>query len=178
MKKSKNIPHQKRKTNFVFLFMVLISMGGTFSNDKTLLPVLNMQNQSLIKIIDSIIQHEKKCDYYNENLLFSIHLQEISEGSLDIQIESIGNKIVQLGNEKGCIEHKGHLFFVSGVVNSDLFSKTRKTKNITYYEPKSGMNPKTEEPILDVIEEDRFSIWVYNYVDDDFTLDSHHTNCD
>lgn len=162
---------------FAIVLVTVCSMGSFPQNNKDTLDVLSIENQDLAKIFDKVIHHEKKCDYYNDSLFFSVHLQE-KEGSLNVQIEPIGNRKIQLGNEKGCIEHQGHLFFVEGKnLDSTLFSITGKSKNIIYYKSENLIDSKTGEAILDVIEDDSFSIWVYRYVNQSFVLENHHTFC-
>lgn len=151
---------------------------GNIPNNNNSLDVLNITNQDLPKILNIVVQHEKKCDYYNDSLLFSIHLQ-IIEGVLSVQIESIGNRKIQIGNEKGCLEHQGHLFFISGKhLDSTLFSISGENKSITYYEPKDQIDSETGEPILDIIEDDSYSTWIYRYANKRFVLTNHHTFCE
>lgn len=169
---------EKIMLNGFIIFFLLACSIKSMSNNNDSLNIFNIKNQDLIKIIDAAIRHEKNCTYYNDSLLFSIHLQEI-EGSLNLQLESIGNKKIQLENEKGCIEYQGHLFLVTGTnLDSTLFSNSGRTNTINYYKPKDKIDRKTGKPIFDIIEDDSFSVWIYRYVENHFVLDSYYTYCD
>jgi hypothetical protein len=145
---------------------------------KDCLSLLQIKNEKLTIILDSIINHEMTCDYYSPGLILSIHLQVI-DGTNIVQIETIGLEIFRIGDEKGYFEHRDHLFLVSGAyLDESLFVKTDKKKSITYFQPNNNDSVESDKLILDIIEDDSFSFWVFEYINGDFIFQEIHTYCE
>ncbi len=133
--------------------------------------VLQITNERLLPILDSIIQHEKKCVYYSSDLVFSIHRQAVNDSIAEFQIGGIGSMLVDLGEDyyKGCFEHKGHTFLVVGQdVDTTIFADTDEQKEFRIY--KTDWVTDRGETVLIDFEDDQFSYWVYHYLDSSFYL--------
>ncbi len=133
--------------------------------------VLKITNENLLPILDSIIQHEKKCVYYSSDLVFSIHRQAVNDSIAEFQIGGIGSMLVDLGEDyyKGCFEHKGHTFLVVGQdVDTTIFADTDEQKEFRIY--KTDWVTDRGETVLIDFEDDQFSYWVYHYLDSSFYL--------
>ena len=169
-----------RMLKIFFLFISLFSysiLSAKKLPSADSLRVLGIKNNELVHILDSIIEHEKKCDYYDSDMYFWIHFQSLGDTSI-VQFEAGFNK-VKIGDEQGCFDHAGHLVFVCGeYLDKTIFFVTNKKKKYDYYNPKEKYNDTTEQLILDIIEDDTFSVWIYYYVNNNFTLKKMHTFCD
>lgn len=134
--------------------------------------VLRITNEDLLPILDSIIRHEKNCEYYSPDLYFSIHKRVVNDTIAEFQIGGIGSLLVDLGRDyyKGCFEHEGHIFFIVGQeLDPTLFTNTNEKKEFSFF--KSGWVTDKGEIILLDIEDDRFSYWIYDYVDGVFCFE-------
>ena len=58
-----------------------------------------------------------------------------------------------------------------------LFKKTNRKKTIEYYEPNERIDPISGEVCLDIIEDDRFTFWLYAYFDEKFYFQGLHSYC-
>ena len=129
-----------------------------------------LKNKELAQILDSIILHEKKCSYYNKDLLFSIRISVKQAFSFELKIEADEKKMIKLPEEFGFIIHGGHLFFLLGKeeeVKCVFFSPTIKTKLIEYkFDPE-------EWTFFD----DSYSMWIYEYINNKFIFVDKSTLC-
>lgn len=132
---------------------------------KGFMPIVKVKDSTLLLIIDSLIDFEKRCEYYKPDLKFSVFLHMDST----VTIESMDDRIYEGEPNKGCFTYHGHLFIVGGKkLNENLFTKTGKKKIITYYKPSN----KDLSP-----EDDSYTMWVYKYMKGKFTLVGRHTFC-
>jgi len=70
----------KKVLKFFITFMLCINSVNVFAQyiEKQIdLYHLSFENKNLTTILDSIILHEKKCNYYDCNLLFSFRYTKI-----------------------------------------------------------------------------------------------------
>jgi hypothetical protein len=163
-----------------FIFIVLISIFSSISlyscNTQRIdsLHAISITNKNLFTILDSIISHEKQCDYYNEGLVFNVFVTVRNKSYSDIQIGAIGNDIIRVGNELGCFMYRDHLFIVKGKQEVEtLFSILKKYIQIDIYESK-----KEEDVItIDIFEDDSYSYWNYYYQDNIFIFESKYSMC-
>lgn len=173
------------KTTLIHIFAIFIALfvsSNTLAlkkSSKDCLSLIQIKNEKLTIILDSIIYHEMACDYYRPDLMFSIHTQ-IIENTNALMIGAIGFSTIKLGNEQGYFEYRGHSFIVYGQHLDDaFFAKTDKRKAFAFYKPHNCSGKvESNELILDVIEDDSFSFWVYEYIDGDFIFQAIHTYCD
>ena len=140
------------------------------------LKLIQIKNEKLAIILDSIVNHELTCDYYRPGLMFSLNIRIEGETKI-VQIESIGFEKVMIGDEQGCFEFREHLFFVCGAyIDETLFAKTDKKKKFLFYKPNKF--PDANKLILETIEDDSFSFWIYEYTDGDLIFQIKHTFCE
>lgn len=133
---------------------------------KAPLSVVEIKDSTFITIIDSLIDFEKRCDYYKPDLLFSVFLHMDST----VQVGAMEGRISEGAPNLGCFTYRGHLFVVGGrELNKDIFAVTDKKKTITYYEP-------SEKDVFQ--EDDSYTYWYYKYINGRFTLKSRHTFCE
>ncbi|MBR0501257.1 MAG: hypothetical protein IJJ72_09730 [Bacteroidales bacterium] len=167
----------KRKTIlFVLLFIVVFStFCYLFKSDNNsrvgYVSILQIKNKSLLSILDSIISHEKQCAYYSPELIFSIHSQVVNDITTEYQVGAIGSWLVDHGGNqyKGCFEYKRHWFFVEGQdLDSTVFKTTAEKKEFIFF--KSDEKTREGDLILNVIDDDTFSFWIYDYTDNVFLL--------
>jgi hypothetical protein len=133
------------------------------------LTILQIRNEHLLPILDSIISHEKHCDYYTPKLYFSIRSQTINDTIIEFQIGALGSMLVELGDShyKGYFKHNGHCFFVEGQeLNETVFIKSNQRKAFVFY--KSEEITSDGKILLRVFEDDTYSFWIYHYIDGDF----------
>ncbi len=162
---------------FIALGLSLCSLSLKNLSDDTL-ELLEVKNEKLTTILDNIISHERGCDYYNPDLIFTIHSQFINDANI-LLIGSIGIETTRLGNELGCFEYQGHLFIVYGHrFDNTLFVATNKRKKMSYHIPVKDKCIENLELILEIIEDDTFSFWYYEYNEGDFVFLEKSTYCD
>jgi hypothetical protein len=132
--------------------------------------VLQIKNENLLPILDSIISHEKHCVYYTPNLYFSIRSRMMNDTISEFQIEAFGSILIEPADHyRGCSEYNGHWFFVVGQeLNETVFIKTNQRKTFVFHKPEEITSDG--KILLRVIEDDTFSFWIYHYVDDEFFL--------
>jgi hypothetical protein len=164
--------------SFILSLTVLFLCSFMGNDDKIDYPldVVCVKKQNLLVILDSIIDSEKKCDYYSSDLLFSISILNDN----NILIGSIGDRIVDPDSKDGCFEYKDHLFFVSNIDNR-FFKKTRKKRNYVFSKSLTEFDEEGNLLVVDADEwfqNDSYSYWYYTYKDDSFVFESKSTYCD
>jgi hypothetical protein len=166
------------KKEILLLLFIFFAMNVFAKHYKNYTDSLNIEDIGLILILDSIISHEKDCDYFNENLIFVIRLHTNKN---EILIGSIGNRVFYNGEQLGCFVYQNHLFVVEGkLLDTTLFKKTGKKKYNIFSKSRTGYNKKTKEWFLDAdaFQDDSYSYWYYFYKDGEFTFDSKSTYCE
>jgi len=133
------------------------------------LAILQIKNEKLIPILDSIISHEQQCVYYTPELHFSIHSRRVNDTIIEFQIEAFGLLIEPADYNKGCFEHNGHWFFVTGQeLNESIFIKTNQRKKFLFH--KDHYYKSDGQLVLVLIEDDTYSMWIYHYIACNFVL--------
>ena len=165
--------------NCAFCFLIKTENDGRHGK----VEILQIQNECLLPILDSIIIHEKKCTYYTPELIFSIHSRIVNDTTTEYNIGSIGSWLVDFGDNqcyKGCFEHRGHWFVVEGqVLDSTVFKKTSEKKDFVFYKPEG--ETENGKIILYLIDDDTYSFWIYDYSDNMFIFKEMYDpycNCD
>ncbi len=128
-----------------------------------LLKNLEIQNRQLTPILDSIVNHEKKCDYYSCKLTFTINVKS-STFYPSFTIESISDRNLALSLEPyGYFYKKGHLFIVDGDMSNELFAKQEESKKFKFLEYDTSFEEYDSEGrrILRVVTDDSFTMWEY-----------------
>jgi hypothetical protein len=139
---------------------------------------LNINDQNLSTILDSIVLFEKKCSYYDSKLLFSFSVRK-SDDNFFIIVESQKNINILLPLGKyGYFYHKNHLFFVGGDNCEDLFSTCGEKRIFKYLEYDSNYQPKDGKKIIYFFNDDSFSQWQYWYINKELLLEGKSTFCE
>jgi len=125
------------------------------------LPVLNIVNDRLYNILDSLIINDRKCDFYDSNLVYTIHIKK--EKYFDLIQFSSNHKLIKLGKELGCFTYNNHTVLVSGDNNEKLFRITKRKVYFKYYKPSGGIDARGNV-IIDIYEDDTNTQWNYKYV--------------
>jgi hypothetical protein len=160
------------KKEILLLLLIFFATNVFAKHHKNYTDSLSIENDDLILILDSIIIHEKGCDYFNENLIFVIRLHTNKN---EILIGSIGNRIFYNGDQLGCFIYQNHLFVIEGdIIDSTLFKKTGKKKHNVFSKSRTGYNKKTKEYFLDAdaFTNDFYSYWYYSYKKGEFIFDA------
>lgn len=153
----------------IFLCPLLKEENGTKIEE--CLTILQIKNEKLMPILDTILEHESYCDYYTQDLYFFIHDKIINDTIIEFQIGVYGSILIESGDDyyKGCFEYKGHWFFVTGEeLNETVFIKTDQKKVFVFHKP--GEITSDGKVILRVIEDDTYSFWIYHYCNNVFLL--------
>jgi hypothetical protein len=138
--------------------------------------VIKISNKALYVILDSIIEHEKRCDYYSSNLLFDIMILDEK-----ILIGSIGERIKKSKSIIGCFFYKNHLFFVDAkCLNKDLFYETEYKLQYPFTISQTRIDSKTKVMFIDTLDmqNDSYSYWTFIYKNNNFVLYEKSTYCE
>jgi hypothetical protein len=148
---------------------------------------LSFENKNLTTILDSIILHEKKCNYYDCNLLFSFRIQEFEDNYISIVIESNNSIDLLLGLDPyGFFYYKNHMFIVVGDSLEELFSICGQKVSFKYLEEDLDyiieQNTKRKYDKNTIIElyfiiDDSFSQWSYIYINGEFIFEGKSSFC-
>lgn len=141
---------------------------------------LEIQNHQLTPILDSIVSHEKKCDYYNCKLTFIINVKT-STFNPSFTIESISDRNLAFGLEPyGYLYHKSHLFIVDGDISEELFARQVESKKFKFLEYDTSFEEYDSEGrrILRVVTDDSFTLWEYQISRDKVVFVSGYSLCE
>ena len=145
--------------------------------------LLEVCDSILLSNLDRFVEFEKQCEYYSPELVFLIFIHPQEDYYL-IDIAS-DNGLGIMDDEDiiyGGFIYKGHYVEVSTnkYVNVSLkkkfFKRTNQTKEVKRYKPFDGFD-KMGNLILESIEDDSFSFWVYQYSNNEFFLKEMYTYC-
>ena len=142
----------------LFCFSIFIAKSDNHRKEDTLV-VLKIVNTKFQTIIDNLLIHEKKMDYYNSDLVFYIDVQHRK----GITLLSVGstNKIMKSGYEIGCLTIKGKFFIVSSNCETNLFKNTQFKMKYNFYIPIESRKIDSEGVIIDIYEDDSYTQWNY-----------------
>jgi hypothetical protein len=180
----------KKVLKFFITFMLCINSVNVFAQyiEKQIdLYHLSFENKNLTTILDSIILHEKKCNYYDCNLLFSFRIQEFEDNYISIVIESNNSIDLLLGLDPyGFFYYKNHMFIVVGDSLEELFSICGQKVSFKYLEEDLDyiieQNTKRKYDKNTIIElyfiiDDSFSQWSYIYINVEFIFEGKSSFC-
>ena len=160
------------------LFFCMVCFGQ-HTNEKIELKKLKLFDKGLCKIIANSIKHEKKCDYYSDDLIFTISVNK-SESGVSLIIETIEDKNIALGLKPvGYFKKENHLFLVDGYDWNKFFASSNQKKEFRYvkYDP-TYQEPNSEKIIVHYFTDDSFSQWEYVYNDGNFKLKNKSKSCE
>src|SRR5690606_33311886 len=93
---------------------------------------LEVKSEQFKKILNFIILYEKNCEYYTQDTVFIIDINQIASESF-INIEAINDKNLALASAPfGFLYHNKHMFFIKGDKSSNLFFDTKIKKLFDY----------------------------------------------
>ena len=144
---------------------------------------LSFENNNLTTILDSIILHEKKCNYYDCNLLFSFRIQKFEDNDILIVIQSNNSIDLLLGIDPyGFFYYKNHMFIVFGDSLQELFSICGQKVSFKYLEEDLDYILKRTDDKNIITEiyfiiDDSFSQWSYLYLDGEFIFEGKSSFC-
>ncbi|MBK6934008.1 MAG: hypothetical protein RBQ75_07585 [Bacteroidales bacterium] len=180
----------KKVLKFFITFMLCINSVNVFAQyiEKQIdLYHLSFENKNLTTILDSIILHEKKCNYYDCNLLFSFDVQKFEDNYISIVIESNNSIDLLLGLDPyGFFYYKNHMFIVDGDSLEELFSICGQKVSFKYLEEDLDyiieQNTKRKYDKNTIIElyfiiDDSFSQWSYIYINGEFIFEGKSSFC-
>ncbi len=125
---------------------------------------------NLYIILDSVIFFEKKCDYYNDSLLFTIDINKRNFCNLQISsYNNIDNAFDFFKPILGYFYYKNHLFIVYDTDIKTLFEITHKIKKFEYREI-----PDTYILIVDC----SHTYWYYWYIENKFIFRDRSSPCE
>ena len=140
---------------------------------------LSIDEENFLSILDSILTHEKDCDYYDCKLLFSVSIRKSEENFL-ISIESQKDISLLLSLKSyGYFYHQNHLFVVQDEQCKDIFSTcgTKRTFKYTDYNHPDFQPKKGDKVTIYNFNDDSFSQWYYWYANSKFILEEESTSC-
>ncbi len=176
----------KKVLKYFITLMLCINSVNVFSQyiEKQIdLYHLSFENNNITTILDSIILHEKKCNYYDCNLLFSFDIQKFEDNYILIVIESNNSIDLLLGLDPyGFFYYKNHMFIVDGDRLEELFSICGQKVSFKYLEEDLDYILKRTDDkniITEIyfITDDSFSQWSYLYLNGEFIFDGKSSFC-
>jgi len=159
----------KLKTTLVVSFLFVGLIANSQHTIKTIeLSKLKIERDELVYILDSMIIHEKRCEYYDSNLVFGINIRK-SDSNYFINIQSENDKNIVLGLKPyGYTYYQNHLFFVSGDYNENLFQKSGEKKIFKYLKYNILNTNEKKERVKYTVTDDSFTIWWFWYINEKF----------
>ena len=176
----------KKVLKFFITLMLCINSVNVFAQyiEKQIdLYHLSFENKNLTTILDSIILHEKKCNYYDCNLLFSFDIQKFEDNDILIVIESNNSIDLLLGLDPyGFFYYENHMFIMFGDSLEELFSICGQKVSFKYLEEDLDYILKRTDDKNIITEiyfiiDDSFSQWSYLYLDGEFIFEGKSSFC-
>ena len=130
------------------------------------LPILKVENNELLNIIDSFLEHEKLMEYYDSNLVFYIDI--LNRNGFTLVSFNSNDKFIKIGNEIGCFMFKDHFFIVSSNIETNLFERTKDKIKFDFYQPQEEIYDSSGYVIIDIYEDDRYTQWNYLLLNGNF----------
>jgi len=159
---------------YFFFVLVFTKVFTAFSQHNKIfeLQSLDIKDSSFFFVLDQFILNEKKCNYYNSNLLVEIGIQSINDSVYQVVLSSFGEKNKKSNRDFGCFIYDGHLFIVSKSRNEKdldlLFKKTNEKQKIKL--------TKTKKERL-IILDDSYTIWTFYYKNGIYMSSKRESSC-
>lgn len=132
-------------------------------------------------ILDSIILHEKYCDYYSKDLFFTIRIKRQLLNYAIIEIVPQIDKNISLRMQPyGFFYYQNYLFLLFDNKLDEVFVPKDNGKVFEYLEYDFFYREYTPDGrlILREIIDDSFTIWLYEYFNEDFYLKYKDPSCE
>jgi hypothetical protein len=180
----------KRKRYIIILFFLI----GIFDTDaqcekKTAYLIsLKVKEMSIFPILDSIVEHEKKCSYYSSDLIFSISMRKFTDyfacpefyDCYIMVIHAVPDRNLAFSLKRGgYFYYKNYLFVVDGKHFNVFFDTLPEHKSFIYYE--FNMNKVTHDKkgrMLLYVLDDSPSNWEYIFYENKWLLHGYGSICD
>ncbi len=143
------------------------------------LPILLITDTCLNSVLDSVVNFEKSCDYYNDSLFFTVDVRVIKE-VYELQIGSSNNINEALDYFEpiyGCLYYENHLFIIYNPASDKFFKRTEKTKKFKYIKYDKSYQ-KGDTLTLYYILDDSYTYWNYWYINNKFVFEGRSSSCD
>lgn len=165
-------------TTFV-LFLNSLIFVSQHKEKQIELSHLRINGENIPAMLDAIVSHEKKCDYYEDKLVLSINIKKADDKYfISIQSQNDINLLLPL-DSYGYIYHQNHLFIIQGDQCEVIFSSCGEKRTFSYidynhidFQVKKGRRKK-----IYVFNDDSFSQWHYWYTKNEFVLEEKSTSC-
>lgn len=159
---------------FLFFYSCSIFPQFAYTIKKKSITKLDIKNEKLLPILDTMILLEKKCKYYNDSLCFTIFINSRTNTNFEsIQIESTNDffSVFEFFEPiLGYFHYNNHLFFVYNLTKYErFFLKTNKTKTFYYKQYKANSL---------IVIDDSHTYCTFDIIDDNFVNKSLSYPCD
>ena len=140
----------------LFLFETSVVFSQKIIKKEGRLPILELVDSAITTKLDSIINYEKTCRYYDKLLFFYLTISPKPSSNFEFYFESSDSYEYAFSkpnvNRFGCFIYNKHIFVVENYMFCPLiFKKTTHSKKIKY-----------KVCILEYpIEDDSFTKWIY-----------------
>ena len=119
-------------------------------------------------MLDNVLTTEAQESYYRKDFNYGITFFSDQHGNDCIQIEAIGRRVLKNGIEFGVMTYKGHIFIFYGKKNNKVNITEKKVPFDFAVNQTQVLKGGTL--LLDGIENDSFSTWIFRYDDDELKL--------
>ena len=144
-------------------------------------PFVELTNNKLKYLLDTIFTYEKKCIYYNDSLLLGINIRQDPENkkiySLQFETQTDKHTMFRSGplGVLAYFEFEEHICLIYYHIPDDLFTLTDCTNTFYYQYNSSKCNTNIN---VGSFENDKFSQWLYYFYDNEFHFYARYSNCD
>lgn len=154
---------KKSKLTIIF-FLFLFSIDCVDACHYKTLYVVNIDNNQILQIVDSLIACRQRCKVYKpESLYINMYKDKLSTNYI-FEINYVNNINMIDENDK-CFIYKGHLVIIDSIIQDNFFSITNKKKKIIFH---PNVEPSIDEP----------DTYVYSFQDGIFILVLKFCRCD
>lgn len=131
--------------------------------EKVEINTIKISDSSFYKLLDVLLQHERKCSYYTDSLPYGIWVGKAPTDGKDsvvvVRISGHEEKGLFLSNKLlGFLPYKGHNFFIRGDNLISSLVITEKKKTFQYHKN------------LHVDDDDSWAIYYFAYYDNQYML--------
>lgn len=137
---------------------------------------LTIADSNICIVLDSIVENEKKCEYYNDKLIFAFDIKKY-KGEYYLTIESVNDSnIVQALEPYGYFYYDSHLVLINGDTCKKIFSTTKHQRKFKYFEYELNYQ-KDDKKVIYYFNDDSYSNWHYLYTKGNLIFKDKFTSC-
>ncbi len=140
------------------------------------IPLVKCKQVDFFSLLDSAIDSEKACKYYQNDLMFSVEFISNPDNKTEfgVHIGSSNEKRVLLGlNPIAYLSYKGHNVFVYNKLPDTIFEKGTYVRRFYYRDYVMQAKIDKRKPPVIFGEDDSYSIWTYYYKGGKFNFIEH-----